>query len=254
MKKIATAATAALLLACGSAGAAELALSIGVRETGGTGAAFSDGGSAGGIEWVNLDGQPLTADGTWQLFTFTPSTDTLTAFAGTTANGVLDTEWGVLEHIRIRNTDGITAPVQLWIDDVTNTSREIAVEGFEGFAVGDEVMFHEPQFSGSTTSNIDDTGTSAVSEAEAKSGSRSYQVDFQFVDDIPTRWIRLTSFNVGNLPNPLLHLDDPGAATAPTISFWAAAVVPEPASAAILAVAGLGLCARRRPRRMTKSQ
>ena len=108
-------------LVASSLSAASLSVSIAIRETGGSGPAFSDAGAGGGIEWVNKDGQSLTLDGTWQLFTFTPSTDTLTAFAGSTANGALDVDWASLEHVRLLNSDGITSPIRLWIDDVTNT-------------------------------------------------------------------------------------------------------------------------------------
>ena len=100
-------------------------ISLGIRETNNVPppAIFSNAGTVNGIEWVNLDGQTLVADGTWQLFTFTPATDALTAFAGATANGVLTPgiEVATLEHIRILNSDGITAPIRLWVDDVTNT-------------------------------------------------------------------------------------------------------------------------------------
>ena len=54
-------------------------ISIGVRETGFAGGSFTaiggDGGVSGGIEWINMDGQFLTLDGTWQQFTFNLTTD-----------------------------------------------------------------------------------------------------------------------------------------------------------------------------------
>ena len=228
-----------LLCACSStaANAANLAISMGIRETGGSGPAFSNAGSTGGIEFVNLDGQSLTADGTWQLFSFTPSTDALTAFAGATANGVLDTDWASLEHIRIRNVDGIISPIRLWIDDVSNTDAAgTATEGFEGFAVGNEVMFQEPGFSGSTSGNINvATDSAAVSGSMVHSGQQSYEVNFQFVDNTNTRWVRLTSFGATNLPNVAVHVREVGAA-APTVSFYAKAVViPEPSSLMLIA-------------------
>ena len=108
----------AAVLCVTTADAANLTISLGIRETATTGPIFSNGGAGGSIEWVNLDGQVLTADGTWQTFTFTPSTDTLSGFTG---DGVLDGEWATIEHIRIRNTDGITDPIILYVDDVTNT-------------------------------------------------------------------------------------------------------------------------------------
>ena len=139
---------------------------------------------------MNLDGQSLTADGTWQLFTFTPEVDALTAFAGATANGILDHDWGTIEHIRIRNTDGITVPIRLWIDDISNTdSTGSVVEGFESYSVGEEVMFQEPGFSGSTSANLLPGGTAAVSDSMAFLSSRSYETNFPLVDNAALRWV-----------------------------------------------------------------
>lgn len=220
---------------------ADLMISIGVRETGGSGPAFSDAGAVGGIEWVNLDGQLLTTDGTWQQFSFTPSTDELTPFAGDGADGVLDVDWGSLEHIRIRNIDGIELPFRIWIDEFSNTDASgTTTEGFEQFALGEEVMFQEPGFSGSTDTNLVDGGLSAVTDSMAYVGTQSYQADLQFVDNDPTRWVRYTTFGAPNIPNAMFHVQD-AAGPAPTISFWAKAqVIPEP-STVLLSCLGIGL-------------
>jgi hypothetical protein len=240
MKQLILSLTVGLLLVS-SAHAQSLDISIAVRETGGSGPAFSDAGSAGGIEWVNRDGQSLALDGSWQLFSFTPSTDTLLAFAGTTADSILDTEWGSLEHIRILNSGGITTPIQLWIDDVANTdSGGTTSEGFESFGIGSEVLFQEPSFSGSTAGNVLPGSTSAVTDSVAFSGNNSYELDFQFVDDTATRWVRLTTFGPISLQNAAMHLDETSGA--PTISFYMRGVaVPEPSTVALAVVGGLAL-------------
>lgn len=244
--------TALVALSAPSLHAANLAVSIGIRETNVAGAIFANGGSVGGIEYVKLDGQTLIADGTWQLFTFTPASDTLTAFAGATANSVLEQglTHAVLEMIRIRNVDGITQPIRLWIDDVANTvASGPTVEGFETFALGAEAMFQEPRFSGSTAGNLAVApNTSAVANSMAFNGAQSYQADFQFIDNDVTRWMRYTTFNAANAPNPIVVVREPGAPE-PTISFYAKAVViPEPTASGLACLAALGVLAKRRCR------
>lgn len=246
MKKVCFVSIILSALSISSLSAQSVAISIGIRETGGSGPAFANGGTANGIEWVNRDGQSLLLNDTWQLFTFTPATDPLLAFAGTTANSVLEPglEWAVLEHIRILNSDGITAPIRVWIDDVANTTSTGTVsEGFELFGLGTEVIFQEPSFSGSTSANLVPGSTALVSGSAAFAGTQSDELNFQFVDGTPTRWVRLTTFNAMNqLPNPAVRVREPGAPN-PTISFYAKAVViPEPSSMA-LGLMGFGLLA-----------
>lgn len=222
--------------------AQSLKMSLGIRETNSAGPIFGDGGTTNGIEWVNRDGQTLVANGTWQLFTFTPATDPLLAFAGTTANSMLEPghEWAVIEHIRILNNEGITNPIRLWIDDVTNTvATGPVVQDFETSTLGTEVMFQEPGFSGSTAANLLPGSSTLVTNSMANSGSQSLVANFQFVDNDPTRWVRMTTFQTPNQPNPRIRIIEPGA-PAPTVSFFAKAiVVPEPGSLLLTGCLGL---------------
>jgi hypothetical protein len=235
------------LLSVVPASAASLLVSIGIRETGNPNNQLigTNGGSANGIEFVNRDGQTLNADGTWQRFVFTPLTDTLTAFAGTTANAMLDNDWGVLEHIRFGNvTDGATR-FRVWIDDIDNTTSvgPVNFANFESATVGTEVVFQEPRFSGSTSALLQTLpNTSLVTNTMAHTGMQSNQIDFEFLTDgpAPANWLRLTTSNTPNLPNPLVRLRETvaGAPALPTtISFWAKAIViPEPTSLLLAAV------------------
>jgi len=223
------------LSAAAAAQAPQVQISIGVRETGAAGTPFTfvgdNGGITGGIEWVNRDGQTLTLDGTWQYFQFNLATDPITAFAGTTANGVIEGLSGTLENIRVVNFQGITTPISLWVDDVQNTytpsgggPTTVVFGTFEPYAQGTEVMIQEPGFSGSTSANLVLTppGTSGVDNFVA-ARTPSCKTSFQFIDGTTTRWVRLTTFNTVNLRNPMVSFE--GGAT---IGFWMRGGVGQP--------------------------
>ncbi len=213
---------------------AQLEISIGLRETGFAGGSFpgigGNGGTSGGIEWIDLDGQTLTPDGTWQQFTFTLASNPVSAFAGGSANGVLDGAFGTLEHVRVRNTGGHAGPLSVWVDDVANTTTSgTTIFGtFEGYSAGAEVMLQQPGFSGSTSGNVLSGSASGIDNTNAHGGSGSQRLDFQFVDASTTRWVRLTTFNTVNQPNPSVRFDQNSvitiwlratAATGPSITF-----------------------------------
>lgn len=227
---------------------AQLKISLGIRETGSTAAIGENGGSGGSIEWVDIDNQELTLDGTWQRFVFDLDALPLTPFTG---DGVLDGAAGTIEHIRIAASNTAVGPYQIFIDDLVNTvdgTTDTPIGGgFEGFALGDEVLFQEPGFSGSTSGKIVAGATSGVSDAMAFSGTQSYEVNFEFVDgsgfdpnsSLGTNWVRLTTFAAANLPNPTIAFDRDSV-----VSFWAKGI-PEPSTAVLVALAGVALIRRR---------
>lgn len=239
---------AGLLLSCGAIPALGLQVSLGLRETAAGGgpevAIGGNGGSLGGIEWINQDGLAVPLDGQWHSYSWDLDADPVLAFAGTTANSILEGAYGTIEHLRFRNNTGITGPITLWIDYVVNSlsSGPVVVQDFEGFANGAEVIFQEPSFSGSTSSNIVAGSTSAVDDSIAFNGSASYKVDWTFVDNNPTRWVRLTTFNTPNQPNPLVRFDQNSI-----VSLYIRAI-PEPATAAMLMLGGTMMILRRRRR------
>jgi len=245
-KTASVAVLAGLLLSSGASPASALQVSLGVRETaagGGSQAAIGgDGGTAGGIEWINRDGLNVPLDNQWHQYAWDLDADPATAFAGTTANSVLEGAYGTIEHLRFLNNTGVTSPITLWIDYVVNTISPgpVVVQGFEGFANGAEVMFQEPNFSGSTAANVAPGSISGVDDSTAFNGLASYKVDWTFVDNDPTDWVRLTTFGTPNQPNPLIRFDQDSV-----VSLYIKAV-PEPATAAMLLLGGWLMIVRRR--------
>lgn len=225
-----------------SSASAQFAISIGVRETGvSTQPIGGNGGATGSIEFVNLDGQTLNADGTWQTFTWNFGTDPVSFFAGTQPAGgapnVLDGVWGALEHLRVRNSGGVTDQVILYVDDLTNTpagGSPVVFEDFESWPAvatpsnaAPEVVFHDPRFSGSTNTFLLPNDTANVTSEQAASGTNSYRLGMQFVNNATNAWVRLTTNNTANRPNPAIQIS-PGstfslklkAVVVPVIQGW----------------------------------
>jgi hypothetical protein len=242
---------------CVSAAQADLAISLLVRETGQGGGADvgigNNGGSAGGIEFIHLDGQFLPLDGNWYQFSFdlanANANGRVTAFAGTTANSILEGNYGVLEAIRIRNTDSAGGPISMWIDDVANTiqtppfpASTTTFGDFEAQALGTEHIFQEPTFSGSTAGQLElSPNVSTVVDDVAFAGNQSYNVQWDWVNPaVDTQWLRLTTFNTPSGANPLVRFDQNSV-----VSVWLRAT-PEPTSLALLGLGGLAVLRRRR--------
>lgn len=79
--------------------------------------------------------------------------------------------------------------------------------GFEGYAVGAEgqVLFRQPSFSGSTGALLEAAPNFAtITDSKAASGSQSLKVEWQWKDALTSKWLRLTTYNIANLPNPIV--------------------------------------------------
>jgi hypothetical protein len=233
--RLAIAIAAISLVSASSVFGQALAISLGVRETGSSAEIGQPGGTNNGIEWINRDGLNLVADGTWQTFTWNFGTDPVQAFAGATANGVLDGTRGVLEHLRINNSVGTIEPFTVYIDNITQNigGTEFTIQNWEsapvlapGPLVQQDITFQEPRFSGTSNTSLTTAfNANHTTDETAAEGLNSYRLQFQFIDPSITRWIRLTTFNAVTGANPTIDFA-PGS----TLSMSLRAVItPSPA-------------------------
>jgi len=189
-----------------------LKVSLGVRETNSTGPIGSSGGSSGTIEWINIEGQELVLDGTWQRFTWDLEADSVTPFTG---NGILDGSKGTFEHLRIKGAEAV-GPFTLWIDQIVDTvysEGAVQITGFEGYAPGAEVMFRGPGYSGTTATFIADGDWVGVDDTASLEGDASYTVYFAWKQYNPGNWLRLTTHNASEMPTPIIAFDDDSVVT-----------------------------------------
>ncbi|MGC8784733.1 MAG: carboxypeptidase regulatory-like domain-containing protein [Armatimonadota bacterium] len=88
------------------------------------------------------------------------------------------------------------------------TAQTFLITDFEGYpapSTNGTVMFRHPSFSGSTGSFIDTAvNTSQVVTDRAYSGTKSLRVNWKFLAGKPEAWLRLTTYQTANLPNPAI--------------------------------------------------
>jgi uncharacterized lipoprotein YddW (UPF0748 family) len=88
--------------------------------------------------------------------------------------------------------------------------ESLLLADFDGYDPGTRVLFREPLFSGSTSDDLAGSPNVAeVTDATSFSDPHSYLVQWQFRDTEPLRWVRLTTNNAQNKPNPTIPLDRP---------------------------------------------
>jgi hypothetical protein len=95
----------------------------------------------------------------------------------------------------------------------TNTASAIPLDtpltDFETYAAGVEVMFRPPTYSGSTAAFLSNSPNVALTTATLPSGNtsaRAVQVSWAFTNTALNPWLRLTTANAANLPNPVIDL------------------------------------------------
>ena len=209
-------------------GNGDIRVCLGIRETADALPLGSEGGTTGQIEWLGTVGtlptaggapigQPLSPSSGWVTMTFTPGVDDVTTFTGdgalSSANGK-----GTLEHLAIsvdpNSPDRSTGQFDLYVDNVINVGADtggadFVIEDFEGYVDGDQVLFQEPTYSGTTAGDLAPLpSASEVTSTEGNPGSSEWLVWF-FRDTTDERWARITTSGVAFTSRPVIDLTKP---------------------------------------------
>lgn len=201
-------------------GNGDILIALGLRETGDAGAVGSPGSTTGSIEWLGVtsvissapQGVAISPANAWQTLVFNPSTDPVANFLG---NGILEGSRGVLEHIAVSvngtSPNRSSGPYRLFIDNVMNVDAggNLLITDFESVPLGAQGLLRQPSFSGSTAANLAaPPNSSAVVNSYGNPG-RALELNWFWRDTEPGRWLRLTTFNTPNIPNPIVDFTKP---------------------------------------------
>lgn len=203
-------------------GDGDILLSLGIRETGDTGALGTTGGTSGQIEFIGaatkIDGAPqgipISPSYSWQTVIFDPAGD----IVGFTGDGILQQTRGVIEHLAVAvnstSADRSTGAYRMFVDNVVNVGADtggldFVITDFDSFTPGVEALFQEPGYSGSTSANIVyPPDYSRVSAAYGNPG-QSEELGWFWVDTQAKRWLRITTSGTANVSRPIIDLTKP---------------------------------------------
>ncbi len=208
----------------GSGGNSGILLSLGIRQTNPSGAVGEDGGigPTTEIEWI-IDpanacstappqGFLIEPEPAWQTVTFDP-TNALAICNFNAGNSSFDGHTkGVLEHLAVSADPNSldVGPYTLYVDNIVSAGVTLA-DGFEApLVAGDQAIFRQPSFSGSSGPHIiAPPNASVVDDTQADTGSQSVRIEWRFIDEGANRWIRVTTNTTANFPNPIVDLTQP---------------------------------------------
>src|SRR5690606_17527273 len=85
------------------------------------------------------------------------------------------------------------------------------ITNFDPFAPGASALFRPPRFSPTSSAHLAISPNVAVVAEDSPTfdGTRAARVQWAFVDNAAHRWLRLTTSNVANVPNPTIDLRRP---------------------------------------------
>ncbi|MBN2445810.1 MAG: hypothetical protein JXO22_03750, partial [Phycisphaerae bacterium] len=120
-------------------------------------------------------------------------------------------EDGQLVDFTVRAENSAGSDDESWQVLVTSPQpcEPMMLADFEGYPRGTHVMFQAPRYSGSTYDDLalQPNVSEVTDEVSALSGSNVYKIEWQYLDTDPMRWMRLTTSNAANIPNPTVRLD-----------------------------------------------
>lgn len=201
----------------------DVLVAIGVRETNDAGAIGSPGSTTGEIEFVGaasvVSGAPqgvaVNAVNNWQTLTFDPVAGPVQSFLG---DGAITATRGVLEHVAITanaaSAGRSSGAYRVYFDNFVNVGAgaggaDAVITNFEGLTLGTEALLQEPTFSGTTDQNL----LLAPSDSEATDAfanpGQSAVLFWFFRNTANTTWVRLTTSNATQVPNPIVDLTKP---------------------------------------------
>ncbi|MGQ9648781.1 MAG: hypothetical protein ACUVXJ_01575 [Phycisphaerae bacterium] len=200
----------------GSGGNSQVLVSLGVRFTNPTGEIGENGGITGALTWLVQTatagappiGKPLAPLPVWQTLTFDPVNDAKTPFTGAWPSPA--PAKAVLEELAftIDQAAPNVGPYMIYIDNITSGGVNFA--DFESIPAGQQAVFRQPSYSGSTSGNLAAApNRSVVDGTVGYGGGQSCRVEWAFKDEALTRWLRLTTNDTPNIPNPIIDLTQP---------------------------------------------
>ena len=104
-------------------------------------------------------------------------------------------------------SDTETSPAFISVGEAA-PCKPYTVSDFEGFSSGSQVVFRSPRFSSTTSAHLAVSPDTAVvtDEVPGFDGTMCSKVQWAWVDGSVGRWLRLTTANAANLPNPTVDL------------------------------------------------
>jgi hypothetical protein len=113
----------------------------------------------------------------------------------------------------VRATNGAGSDEETWSVQVPvpPPCTRVKLTDFDNYTVGNAALFQLPRYSGSTVNHLAATPNVAqvTDTVTAFSGAKCEMVQWAFVDASTQRWLRLTTNNGAQLPNPTVALDRP---------------------------------------------